>query len=65
MSKRTNKYDYLYVLQGRYGYHAWEDLTAEDKSERGAYRRIRQTLKEYRENEGGLYRIIERREKKG
>ena len=57
------KYEYLYVLQGNYGYgHGWEDLSAEDKSQPHAYRRIRQTLKEYRENEGGRYRIIERRE---
>jgi hypothetical protein len=38
---KQNKYLYLYVLQGNYGYgHGWEDL----------------------ENEGGHYRIIERRE---
>ena len=63
--KRTNsnKYAYLYVLQGNYGYgHGWEDLSAEDKAKTGAWKRIRQTRKEYRENEGGSYRIIERRE---
>ena len=60
---RRNKYTYLYVLQGDYGYgHGWEDLAAEDKADSGAGRRIRQTRREYRENEGGLYRIIERRE---
>ena len=64
MPTRQNKYDYLYVLQGHYGYHSWEDLTAEDKTIPGAYRRIRQTLREYRENEGGIYRIVQRREKK-
>lgn len=62
---KTNKYCYLYVLQGNYGY-GFEDLTAEDKSEHGAYSRIRQNLKEYRENEGkycgASYRIISRRE---
>ena len=46
----------IFVLQGTYG-HGWEDLTAEEtRSE------IRQRLKEYRENEGGNYRIITRRE---
>lgn len=61
MKKR--KYTYLYVLQGNYGYgHGFEDLFAEDKAIPGAYSRIRQTLKEYRENEGGSYRIISRRE---
>lgn len=58
---KTKKYCYLYVLQGNYGY-GFEDLTAEDKAEPGAYKRIRQNLKEYRENEGGQYRIISRRE---
>lgn len=58
---RRNKYVYLYVLQGYYGY-GWEDLAAEDKADHNAGRRIVQTRKEYRENEGGAYRIIERRE---
>jgi len=53
-----NKYCYLYVLQGDYGYgHGWEDLTASER-----YREVRQNLREYRENEGGTYRIIQRRE---
>jgi hypothetical protein len=56
MSK--NKYQYLHVLQGNYGYgHGWEDLCASE-----SYREVRQNLKEYRENEGGNYRLIERRE---
>lgn len=70
---RANKYEYLYVLQGDYG-HGWEDLAAEDKADpveriEGGKRtkyvtpwdRIRQTRREYIENEGGTYRIIERR----
>lgn len=57
---RTNKYDYLYILQGNYGY-GWEDLTAEDKAEPLALKRIKQTKAEYIENEGGIYRIISRR----
>ena len=45
-----------YVLQGKYpGPHGWEDLTAEETKED-----IKQRLKEYRENEGGSYRIIRR-----
>lgn len=55
------KFDYLYVLQGDYG-HGWEDLTAEDKSAPGALRRIKASRREYRENEGGTYRIVSRRE---
>jgi hypothetical protein len=63
---KTRKFYYLYVLQGNYGYgHGWEDLTAEEidsKSPLQALRAIKQTRKEYVENEGGCYRIIKRRE---
>jgi len=59
----AGKYEYLYVLQGNYGY-GWDDLSAEDKAVPGAYKRIQQTLKEYRQNERGHYRVIERREAK-
>lgn len=55
---KKNKYEYLHVLQGHYGYgHGWEDLCASE-----SYREIRQNLREYNENEGGNYRIIQRRE---
>lgn len=55
---KKNKYQYLHVLQGNYGYgHGWEDLCASED-----YREIKANLKEYRENEGGSYRIIKRRE---
>jgi hypothetical protein len=58
-----NKFSYLLVLQGNYGFgHGWEDLSAEDKAQTGAWKRVKQTAKEYRENEGARYRIIERRE---
>jgi len=60
MSKPT-KYMYLCVLQGHYG-QGWEDLAAEDKASAGAWKRIRQTRREYQDNEGGRYRIISRRE---
>lgn len=54
----ANKYVYLHVLQGNYGYgHGWEDLTAEESR-----REILKRLREYRSNEGGNYRIIKRRE---
>jgi len=62
---KNKKYQYLYVLQGHYC-HGWEDLTAEEKSCAthcpDALKRVRQTRTEYRENEGGYYRIISRRE---
>lgn len=53
---KTNKYEYLFVLQGNYG-QGWEDLCASESS-----MEVRQNRKEYRENEGGNYRIIQRRE---
>ena len=57
--KRKNKYLYLYVLQGNYA-HGFEDLCASE-----SWREMRDNLREYRENEGGAYRIIERRELRG
>ncbi len=57
----ANKYIYLHVLQGDYGYgHGWEDLCVETGRKEILARR-----KEYRENEGGTYRIIRRREVNG
>lgn len=53
---KQNKYTYLFVLQGYYSYE-WEDLCASESLEE-----MRQNRKEYRENEGGSYRIIRRRE---
>lgn len=53
---RAKKYEYLFVLQGHYG-QGWEDLTASEERQE-----VRQNLKEYRDNEGGAYRIIRRRE---
>ena len=54
---KKNKYVYLFVLQGNYGYCGWEDLTASENRQE-----VRNDLKAYRENEGGIYRIIQRRE---
>jgi hypothetical protein len=54
---KPKKYTYLKVLQGFYrGSYGWEDLTAEE-----SFKEIKQRLKEYRENEGGTYRVINRR----
>jgi len=57
--KRQNKYVYLYVVQGNYGYgHGWEDLTAST-----IYKEARNDLKAYRVNSPeGRYRLIQRRE---
>jgi hypothetical protein len=45
-----------YILQGNYGIHGWEDLCTEE-----SIKEIKQRLKEYRENEGGTYRVVKRR----
>lgn len=56
---RQNKFEYLHIVQGNYGYgHGWEDVYAsEDRTD------ARERLKEYRENEGRLatFRLIMRR----
>ena len=56
---RPNKYLYLYVVQGNYGGHGWEDL-AESES----YQEARYNLREYRISSIRRYphRIIKRRE---
>jgi hypothetical protein len=43
-----------FTLQGSYG-HGWEDLCSEE-----THKAAREQLKCYRENEGGMYRIIRR-----
>lgn len=56
--KRINKYCYLFVVQGNYGY-GWEDLTASE-----SYKSAIADLRAYRKNDNyavGL-RIIKRRE---
>lgn len=55
---RNRKYDYLFVVQGNYGFgHGWEDLCASTvRSE------ARANLKDYLLNEGGFpHRMIQRR----
>ena len=55
---KQNKYTYLYVLQGDYGYgHGWEDLTASENQ-----REVRDDKKAHRENENARFRTIQRRE---
>jgi hypothetical protein len=56
--KQQNKYQYVHVLQGDYGYgHGWEDLS------NGTHRECRADRREY-ETSGhpARYRIIQRRE---
>ncbi len=53
-----NKYTYLYIIQGNYGYgHGWEDEAASE-----SYSEARADLKAYRENSPYPSRMIQRRE---
>lgn len=59
----TNKYNYLTVLQGNYGY-GWDDLMSWDgKKDDLVFRSSREHLHWYRQNEKqSSHRIIKRRE---
>ena len=61
---KRNKYNYLYVLQGDYGYgEGFEDLCQVDKKEKNARKIIKEDKKAYVLNSPeGRYRIITRRE---
>ena len=58
---KQNKYLYLSVLQGNYGY-GWDDLCSYDHAIPGWKKELRADLKAYRENEMFPHRIIQRRE---
>ena len=56
MAKKQNKYSYVFVIQGNYGY-GWDDLTEEE-----TYKEAREQLKCYNENEPNVFhRKIQRR----
>lgn len=48
------KYEYLWVVQGYYS--SWEDLTCST-----LWIEAKQDLKAYRDNESGVFRLIQRR----
>lgn len=57
MSARILKWRKEYIVQGSYGYgHGWEDENAEE-----TYREGLRSLREYRANGPGIYRLITRR----
>ena len=60
--RTNNKFIYEYILQGKYD-GQWSDLTAAPKN-RAGWKEVAADRKDYRENEGGAYRIISRRTKK-
>ena len=57
-TKRKNKYEYLFVIQGNYGY-GWDDFISTEN-----YREAKARLKDYRDNEKKYsHRMIQRRER--
>lgn len=54
---RTNKYIYLFVVQGYYHVCGWEDLCASE-----SYREARRDLESYNDEESYRHRIVRRRE---
>lgn len=52
---RRNKYEYLFVIQGNYGY-GWDDEYFTN-----TFSEAKRTIKEYRENLCCPFRIIRRR----
>lgn len=57
---RKNKYNYLWVIQGFYGY-GWEDLSEYDKKEY-SWKDVRHDYIEYCIADDSAKRIINRRE---
>lgn len=57
MTIKQNKYSYVKVIQGNYGY-GWEDVSGYDKQE---FATVKNDLKEYRLSNTGSYRVIDRR----
>ena len=57
MTIKQNKYNYVKVIQGNFGY-GWEDVCEYDKQD---YPLVKNDLKEYRLSNTGVYRVINRR----
>ena len=57
MTIKQNKYNYVKVIQGNFGY-GWEDVSEYDKQD---YPLVKNDLKEYRLSNTGVYRVINRR----
>ncbi len=55
--KKQNKFRTEFIVQGNYGYgHGWEDENCEESWKEGL-----RSLREYRANGPGSYRLIRRR----
>ena len=57
MTTKQNKYKYVKVIQGYFGY-GWEDVSEYDKAD---FSIVKNDLKEYRLSNTGTYRAIDRR----
>ena len=57
MNTKQNKYSYVKVIQGNFGY-GWEDVCEYNKQE---FTTVKNDLKEYRLSNTGAYRVIDRR----
>ena len=57
MTVKQNKYSYVKVIQGNFGY-GWEDVCEYNKQE---FPTVKNDLKEYRLSDTGVYRVIDRR----
>ena len=57
MTAKQNKYCYVKVIQGSFGY-GWEDVCEYNKQE---FATVKNDLKEYRASNTGVYRAIDRR----
>ena len=57
MTTKQNKYRYIKLIQGNFGY-GWEDVSEYDKQD---FSLVKNDLKEYRLSNTGSYRVIDRR----
>ncbi len=60
MKKKKNKYQYLKVLQGDFGY-GWDDIIAADSNNPDEIRLFRDNIRIYRREDPRPYRVISRR----
>ena len=57
MNTKQNKYSYIKVIQGFFGY-GWVDVDKYDKQD---FSLVKNDLKEYMLSNTGVYRVIDRR----
>lgn len=60
MKKKKNKYQYLKVLQGDFGY-GWDDIIAADSRNPDEVRAFREDVRTYFREDPRPYRVVSRR----